>query len=152
MGCVPQRRGGSSCARRRDALVLALLLVGAAGCAATHNGVERPLHAAATHGADRFVRVGEHTIHYVEAGAGRPILLIPGAFTTYRAWDRVLAGLSSHALVLAVDYLGIGDSDKPESGFGYAVEEQADAIAGMLPALGLSDVTVVGASCGARGP
>ena len=58
-------------------------------------------------------------LHYVEAGAGEPILLIPGAFTTYRAWNRVLAGLSLHARVLAVDYVGVGDSDKPETGFDY---------------------------------
>jgi len=125
-----------------------LLLLGAAGCAATVNGFEHPLYSQARFGADRFVRVGGHTIHYVEAGVGRPILLIAGAFTTYRAWNRVLAGLSLHAKALAVDYVGIGDSDKPEMGFDYTVEEQADVMADMLLALRLSDVTVVGASYG----
>ena len=84
----------------------------------------------------------------VQSGMGEPILLIPGAFTTYRAWNRVLAGLSLHARVLAVDYVGVGDSDKPETGFDYSVAEQADVMAEMLLALGLSNVTVVGASYG----
>jgi pimeloyl-ACP methyl ester carboxylesterase len=149
MGCRRHRHSGASGARSRRAAVLALLLVAAAGCAVTGGSGERPLFSAASHGVDRFVRVSDRTIHYVEAGAGPPILLIPGAFTTYRAWERMMAGLSPHARVLAVDYVGIGDSDKPEAGFGYTVEEQADVMAEMLLALGLSDVTVVGASYGA---
>ncbi len=99
-------------------------------------------------GVDRFVRVQGYTVHYVESGAGAPVLLIPGAFTTYRAWDRMVPGVAVAYRVLAVDYLGIGDSDKPESGFGYTVEEQAEVMAGMLRSLGLTGVHVVGASYG----
>jgi pimeloyl-ACP methyl ester carboxylesterase len=123
-------------------------VLGAAGCATTTTDAEHRLYSTAISGADRFVRVRGYDIHYVEAGAGRPILLIPGAFTTYRAWNRILAGLSPHARVLAVDYVGIGDSEKPERGFDYTVEEQADILAEMLLILRLSDVTVVGASYG----
>jgi pimeloyl-ACP methyl ester carboxylesterase len=50
--------------------------------------------------------------------------------------------------VLAADYVGIGDSDKPERGFDYTVEAQADVMAEMLLTFRLSDVTVVGASYG----
>jgi len=79
------------------------LLFGAAACVAAVEGAEHRPYSTPKYGADRFVQARGYTLHYVEAGAGEPILLIPGAFTTYRAWNRVLAGLSLHARVLAVD-------------------------------------------------
>ncbi len=100
------------------------------------------------YGVDRFIRVRGYTIHYVEAGAGQPVVLIPGAFTTYRAWNRVLPRLALTCRVLAVDYVGVGDSEKPESGFRYTVEEQAEILAEMIRALGFAKVHLVGASYG----
>jgi len=141
------RRDGSARARRW-ACALVVLALGVAACAGVAAAAEHALYGAPKHGADRFVQARGYSIHYVEAGAGRPILLIPGAFTTYRAWNRVLAELAHHGRVLAVDYLGVGDSDKPEAGFDYTVEEQADVLAEMVRALQLSDLTVVGASYG----
>jgi pimeloyl-ACP methyl ester carboxylesterase len=106
------------------------------------------VYSAPEYGRDRFVQVRGYTLHYVEAGEGGPLLLIPGAFTTYRTWNRVLPELMRHNRVLAVDYLGVGDSDKPEKGFGYTVEEQADVMAELIGALGLARVSVMGASYG----
>lgn len=143
-----QRCGGWAFARSWGVGFLAAVWLGTSAWAALAAGGDRPLYSPPKHGTDRFVHVRGHDVHYVEAGEGRPILLIPGAFTTYRAWNRVLAGLSPHGRVLAVDYVGVGDSAKPESGFAYSVEEQADALAEMLAALHLTDVTVVGASYG----
>lgn len=147
MGRGEDRRGGWARGRRWGVRAIIALLFGAA-CVAAVEGADYPLYSTPKYGADRFVQARGYALHYVEAGVGEPILLIPGAFTTYRAWNRVLAGLSPHARVLAVDYVGVGDSDKPESGFAYSVEEQAEVLAEMLATLRLSDVTVVGASYG----
>ena len=100
------------------------------------------------YGADKFVVVQGYNIHYVEAGEGQPILLIPGAFSTYRHWNRVMPYLSKHYKLLCVDYLGVGDSDKPRSGFGYTIEEQADLIVKMIDALQISKVQILGVSYG----
>ena len=134
--------------RRWGACALVALALGVAACVGVAAGADHALYGAPKHGADRFVQARGYSIHYVEAGDGPPILLIPGAFTTYRAWNRVLAELALHARVLAVDYIGVGDSDKPETGFDYTVEEQADVLAEMVRTLRLADVTVVGASYG----
>jgi pimeloyl-ACP methyl ester carboxylesterase len=132
----------------RWAVTLVLLMLLGVGCSTFGKSVGRAVYAKPEYGADRFVLAGGYHIHYVEAGEGQPVLLIPGAFTTYRTWNRILPALSVHNRVLAVDYLGVGDSDKPERGFGYTVEEQADMMADMVVALGLSPVNVVGASYG----
>lgn len=134
--------------RLQRTLSVVLLVLGAAACAGVDMAPAQSVHGEPRYGRDKFIRVRGHTLHYVEAGAGRPVLLVPGAFTTYRAWDRVLPGLSLHCRVLAVDYLGVGDSDKPNAGFRYTVEEQADLLAEMIAELNLAQVTLVGASYG----
>jgi pimeloyl-ACP methyl ester carboxylesterase len=130
----------------RWACLVALLVLGSAACATA--AADHRVYSQPKYGIDRFVQVHGYTIHYVEVGSGRPVVLIPGAFTTYRAWNRVLPALSLHNRVLAVDYLGAGDSDKPETGFRYTVEEQADLLADMIAELRLTQVAVVGASYG----
>lgn len=140
---------GRKAARRAwQAVAIAILLLGAGGCATVVKNDQHQVFSTAKYGADRFVLVRDYNIHYVEAGQGQPLLLIPGAFTTYRTWDRVLSQLSLHNRVLAVDYVGVGDSDKPETGFDYTVEEQADVLAEMIVALRLSRANVAGASYG----
>jgi pimeloyl-ACP methyl ester carboxylesterase len=100
------------------------------------------------YGQDRFVVVQDYNIHYVESGEGESILLIPGAWSTYRFWNRITPFLSKHYRILALDYLGAGDSDKPRSGFDYTFEEQADLIARMMDILQISKVHIVGTSYG----
>jgi pimeloyl-ACP methyl ester carboxylesterase len=100
------------------------------------------------YGEDKFVVVQGYNIHYVEAGEGEPVLLIPGAFSTYRHWNRLIPYLSKHYKLLCLDYLGVGDSDKPRSGFGYTIEEQADLIVKMTEALQISKVQIIGVSYG----
>ncbi len=129
-------------------LAVAALLLGVAACRTVGGVADHPVYSKPRYGSDRFVQVRGYSIHYVEAGLGRPVLLIPGAFTTYRAWNRIGPGLSLHRRVLAVDYLGVGDSDKPETGFGYTVAEQADVLAEMIRTLGLAKPSLVGASYG----
>jgi pimeloyl-ACP methyl ester carboxylesterase len=118
------------------------------GCGYITKNEKHQVYSKPKYGQDRFVIVQNHNIHYVEAGEGQPILLIPGAWSTYRYWNRVIPFLSKHYRILALDYLGVGDSDKPRSGFGYTMEEQADVIAGMIEELKISQVHIVGTSYG----
>ena len=100
------------------------------------------------YGIDKFVVVQGYNIHYVEAGEGPPILLIPGAFSTYRHWNRVIPYLSKHYKLLCLDYLGAGDSDKPRSGFKYTIEEQTDLIIKIIETLQISKAHILGVSYG----
>jgi len=134
--------------RRGWALALALLLLGGAACSTPGTRGGPQLYSEARHGIDRFVQAQGYRLHYVEAGQGPPVVLIPGAFTTYRTWDGMLPALAAHHRVLSVDYVGVGDSDQPKTGFGYTVEEQADVMAEAIIALGVAGTRVVGASYG----
>jgi pimeloyl-ACP methyl ester carboxylesterase len=69
----------------------------------------------------RHVRAGDITLHYVERGEGKPVLLIPGWPQSWYAWRRVIPLLASRGRrVIAVDPRGLGDSDRPEQGYDLA--------------------------------
>ena len=118
------------------------------GCGYIVKNEKHEVYSKSKYGQDRFVVVQNRNIHYVETGEGQPVLLIPGAWSTYRYWNRITPLLSKHYRLLALDYLGAGDSDKPRSGFRYTVEEQADLIAGMIETLQISKVHIIGTSYG----
>jgi pimeloyl-ACP methyl ester carboxylesterase len=118
------------------------------GCSYLVKNDKHQIYLKPRYGLDKFISVQGYNLHYVEAGEGQPILLIPGAFSTYRHWNRVIPYLSQHYKLLCVDYLGVGDSDKPKSGFGYTIEEQADLIVKMIEALHIRKVHILGVSYG----
>ena len=118
------------------------------GCGYIVKNEKYQVYSKPKYGQDRFIVIRDHHIHYVETGEGQPILLIPGAWSTYRYWNRVIPFLSKHYRLLALDYLGVGDSDKPRSGFGYTVEEQADLIARMIESLQIPQIHIIGTSYG----
>lgn len=119
-----------------------------AGCSYLVKNDRQIVYSKSEYGVDKFVVVSDSHIHYVEAGEGEPVLLIPGAFSTYRDWNRIIPSLSKEYRVLAIDYLGVGDSDKPRSGTNYTIEAQADLIVKMMEILHLSKVDIVGVSYG----
>ena len=102
----------------------------------------------AAFGEDEFREIDGYQIHYVDVGQGTPVLLIPGSFSTYRIWNPILPRLSEKHHLLALDYLGTGDSDKARSGFHYTIGEQSDWIAKFIRVLRLGKVHLVGASYG----
>jgi pimeloyl-ACP methyl ester carboxylesterase len=108
----------------------------------------RALLSKSEYGEDEFREIDGYHIHYVDTGKGTPVLLIPGSFSTYRTWNPIVPKLKEKYRLLALDYLGTGDSDKPQSGFRYTIGEQADWIAKLLRGLRLGKVHLVGASYG----
>ncbi len=129
-------------------LFLLLWLVLNIGCSYMVKNEGQHLFSKAKYGNDRFIRVDPFWIHYVEVGEGDPLFLIPGAFSTYRDWNRVIPLLSTSYRVLALDYLGVGDSDKPTNGFQYTIEEQSDLIVKIADQLQIPKFYVAGVSYG----
>lgn len=118
------------------------------GCSYMVKNDQHKIYSKPKYGVDKFLVVKGYNIHYVEAGEGQPILLIPGAFSTYRHWNKIVPFLSRDFKLLCIDYLGVGDSDKPRSGFKYTIEEQADLIVKMIETLQISKASIVGVSYG----
>jgi len=105
-------------------------------------------HETAESGLARDVTLRGYRLHYVESGAGKPLILVGGSMSTHAYWSPVVPALAAKCRVLAIDYIGSGASDKPPSGFGYSVHDQADVIAEMVRELGLGRVNLAGVSYG----
>ena len=82
-------------------------------------------------------------MHYLEEGAGRPVLCLHGEPTWSYLYRKVIPVLVPHARVLAPDYFGFGRSDKPTDEDWYTYDRHVDTIAAHIDQLGLEDVTVV---------
>ena len=85
-------------------------------------------------------------LHYLEAGAGQPLVLIPGWSQTAAMYRHQLDGLGQSYRVIALDMRGHGESDKPTHG--YRIARLAVDTHDALVALNLRDVTLAGHSMG----
>jgi len=101
-----------------------------------------------TFGVDGYVIAKGYRLHYVEVGEGDSLVLIPSSFATCRNRQRLAPSLAKHFRVLALNYVGTGESDKPTKGFGYSPQQQSDVIAGFLDALGIARTHLMGVSYG----
>lgn len=94
----------------------------------------------------KFVAVHDRRMAYVEMGEGRPIVFQHGNPTSSYLWRHVMPALSHFGRCIAIDLIGMGDSDKlPESGAGrYTFVEHRHYWEAALDALGIeTDVTFV---------
>jgi pimeloyl-ACP methyl ester carboxylesterase len=90
-------------------------------------------------------------LHYVRRGQGRSVVLLHGWPGFWYDWRRVIPRLAGEADVIAPDFRGFGDSDKPDLPPGetaIAVRFAGDVVA-LLDALGLTRVVVAGHDVGA---
>jgi pimeloyl-ACP methyl ester carboxylesterase len=85
-------------------------------------------------------------LHVVEAGRGPATLLIHGLGAFAESWRRTLDALSPQCRLIALDLPGFGQSAKPRRA--YTLTFFAGAVAGLLRALGVDRVRVVGHSLG----
>jgi pimeloyl-ACP methyl ester carboxylesterase len=91
------------------------------------------------------VTVAGRPAAFLDAGRGRPLVLVHGAGGRAEVWSPQLAGLADVARVLAVDLPGHGGT----GGRGYRdVEEYAAWLLGFLDAVGLERVVLGGHSMG----
>jgi pimeloyl-ACP methyl ester carboxylesterase len=81
-----------------------------------------------------------------EQGAGPPVVLLHAWGETHRSFDRLVELLPADLHVLVPDQRGVGESDKPTTG--YRLEDAATDVVGMLDALGITAAWVVGTSSG----
>jgi len=85
-------------------------------------------------------------IHYVIGGEGEPLVLVHGFAQNWYMWNRLLPELSKHFTVIAPDMRGVGESDKPNSG--YDKKNMAKDIHELVKSLGYKSVNLAGHDIG----
>ncbi|MFJ9033435.1 alpha/beta fold hydrolase [Streptomyces sp. NPDC102274] len=94
-----------------------------------------------------FAEVNGIRLHYVAGGQGYPLVLLPGWPRTWYQFHKIMPPLAEHYRVIAVDLRGMGDSDKPATG--YDKKPMAQDIYELIRALGYSKVNIAGEDIGA---
>ena len=93
-----------------------------------------------------FLRVHGLEIAYQRGGEGTPVVLVHGAGDDSRIWQPQLSALADEFTVVAWDEPGAGRSSDVPSGFG--LEDYAACLAGLIEALDLEPVHLLGLSWG----
>ena len=96
---------------------------------------------------DGFVTVGEHRMHYIETGEGRPFLLLHSGGASCRQYAAVMPAIAAAGhRVIAWDMLGHGDTDPLRHHL--RMEEHAALVGAFADALGVEDYNLAGSSIG----
>jgi pimeloyl-ACP methyl ester carboxylesterase len=93
-----------------------------------------------------YATVNGVRIHYVIGGEGEPLVLLHGFGQNWYMWNRLLPELSKHFTVVAPDLRGVGESDKPESG--YDKKTMASDIHELVKQLGFKEINLAGHDIG----
>jgi pimeloyl-ACP methyl ester carboxylesterase len=99
-------------------------------------------------GTHRFILVNNFRIHYLEAGQGEPLILIPGSYNTRRTWNRLIPLLSAEFHLLSLNYLEDLTSSDPGDHLGISLQDQTDIIAKMVRQIGFPGVHLLGGFSG----
>lgn len=96
--------------------------------------------------AHRHITIDGVRLHYVAAGAGRPLVLIHGMGASWVTWRENIAPLAERYAVYALDLPAHGDSSIPPRDYGHRSLVQTTV--GFVRELGLEGATIVGNSAG----
>ncbi len=95
------------------------------------------------------VEIDDLRLHYVDLGAGNPVVMIHGiADSTYSWHENAAALVDAGFRVILVDQPGFGRSAIPAAGWIYSVENQAEAVLRVVDRLGIDHFSLVGHSLG----
>jgi pimeloyl-ACP methyl ester carboxylesterase len=92
------------------------------------------------------VEVGGHRIRYIKTGTGPIVVLLHTLRTQLDLFEKIVAELSNHVTVYALDYPGHGYSAIPKARYDAAFF--TETVEGFLEKLDLRDVTLAGVSIG----
>ncbi|KAF9093123.1 hypothetical protein BGX23_003636 [Mortierella sp. AD031] len=95
----------------------------------------------------KYAQINNLRYHYVEAGdpKGEPLLLVHGFPDLWYGWRYQLKFFAGQGYrVIAIDTIGYGETDAPVELHKYGMKAQCDQLAGLLDALDIPKVTLIG--------
>jgi len=89
----------------------------------------------------QFANVLDSNMHYVETGEGDPIIFLHGNPTSSYLWRNILPFSARYGRSIAVDLIGMGQSDKPD--INYTFDDHYAYLKTFINHLGLNNITLV---------
>jgi len=89
----------------------------------------------------QYIEVKGHRMHYIEEGTGDPILFLHGNPTSSYLWRNIIPHVTSLGKAIAPDLIGMGKSDKIDSG--YRFFDHYEYLEAFIEKMGLKNITLV---------
>lgn len=96
----------------------------------------------------RVVQLDEYRVHFVDEGAGFPVLMLHGNPTWSFLWRKVIARLAPGFRCIVPDLVGLGLSDKPRPVKAHSFAMHAEVLRQFVEALNLERFIIVGQDWG----
>lgn len=94
----------------------------------------------------KYIPVEGSRMAYIEEGQGTPVLFLHGNPTNSYIWRNIIPAVSPHARAIALDLIGMGESDAPD--IPYKFKDHIKYVDGFIKEMGLKDVIIVGQDWG----
>ncbi len=88
-----------------------------------------------------YTEVNGHKMAYIDVGDGPVVLFLHGNPTSSYLWRNIIPYVSDDHRAVALDLIGMGDSDKPD--IGYSFQDHAHYVDAFIASMNLSDITLV---------
>jgi haloalkane dehalogenase len=88
-----------------------------------------------------YVEIEGSRIHYIDEGSGDPILFLHGNPTSCYLWRNIVPHVSSLGRCIALDLIGMGQSEKPDIEYGFF--EHVQYVEGFIKKMKLENLTFV---------
>lgn len=98
----------------------------------------RPLYPFESH----YLPLDGARLHYVDEGQGEPLLLVHGNPTWSFYWRELILAFRSRYRAVAVDHVGCGLSDKPQT-YDYTLAQHTGNLGRLIEQLDLRNITLV---------
>lgn len=95
------------------------------------------------------VQVNGVELHYIEKGAGEPLILLHGGQGDYRSWGPQIAVLSDRYRIISYSRRYNFPNQNPLTGRNHSAQVEAEDLAAFIDKLHLKNVNLVGTSIGA---
>jgi len=92
--------------------------------------------------ASNYLTLPDARYHYVDEGQGAPLLMVHGNPTWSFYWRNLVTAFRGTHRAIAVDHVGCGLSDKPQS-YDYCLQQHIDNLVALIDALGLQKITLL---------
>lgn len=104
-----------------------------------------PFHAPQYPFTGRYAEIGGFRLHYLDEGAGDPVVMLHGNPTWSFYYRNLAQALRDECRVIAPDHIGCGLSDKPDAGrYPYTLERRVADLEQLLDKIGVREnVTLV---------
>ena len=89
-----------------------------------------------------FLQLENHNLHYVDEGAGKPMLMLHGNPTWSFYYRNLVKTFSQKFRTIVPDHMGCGLSDKPQD-YDYSLETHIQNAYQLIRFLGLKDITLI---------